>query len=245
MPLFFDPQPIFDSSVQEKLHELTEQALSDCKVQFSAGENHAEPECHFHFSGWNGNTGGLHGIHVTFTNMKNMRESLDNPDRLKQLIHHELVHFFQARRHSREPFEYLPTWFHEGMAVAFSGQGLTVRKRHLDEDLAGIGGDHPWDQFFLMKESRNLDFSKPPYDILYDAWGALFIYAMSDQPSIYPQHVVSTDNGSFSKVDAADCAKALAFIDAAHETTFEIAMKQNLGKDWITESGIQSFLRQD
>lgn len=222
MQLFFDPQPIFASSVQEKLHELTQQALSNCKAQFSAAGNHAEPECHFHISGQNGNTGGMHGIHITFSDTRNMREFLDDPDRLRQLIHHELVHFFQAHRHGREPFKYLPKWFYEGMAVAFSGQGLTAKKRHLDEDLAGIGGDQPWEQFFLMQESRtDLDFRNPPYDILYDAWGALFIYAVSNLPNIYPHHVAETDKCLSSKVGAADCAKALAIIDAAHMTNFE------------------------
>ena len=165
---------------------------------------------------------------------------------LQQLIHHEMVHFFQSHLHGIEPFDYLPTWFHEGMAVAFSGQGLIARNSHLDEDYEKLRGSAGWKRYYLMDKYLGVDCTKPPYDVLYDSWGALFIYAVTDQPNIFPNHAVrGRDSCLYSNVGEAECAKALAIIETAFETDFPSALKQHTGKTQILESDFRKFLAPD
>lgn len=248
MQIDFLPLPAFTTSIQENLKEMTKRAFAACKLQFSSSEDHAMPHCQFHMGGDHGNTGNLNSIHLTFSDQQHLSTlALQNPAELEQLIHHEMVHFFQSQLHGTEPFNYLPTWFHEGMAVAFSGQCLIARNSHLDEDFEAFGGNEVWEDFYLMNEYMDgLNCNESPFDVLYGSWGALFIYAVSEQPSIFPKHaVIGIDTFLHAQVGPTECANALAIIDTAKKLGFNAALKKHTGKEQISESEFRKFLAPD
>ncbi|MCF1488298.1 hypothetical protein N5D36_00890 [Pseudomonas mosselii] len=247
MQFRFNPETSFNASTRDVLRAMAARAFAACKVQFSSQDDHASPVCEFHVGGFKGNTGNLVGIHVTFSTAQALSEALsDSPAKVEQLIHHEMVHFFQSHLHGVEPYTYLPLWFSEGMAVAFSGQGIIARNSHLDSDYPRLGGSVGWERYYLMKQYRNIDCTRPPFDVLYDSWGALFIYAVTEKPSMFPDHAfIAEDTYLHARVGQAECAKALAIMDSARHSGFDVALKQHTGRERILECGFRQFLAAD
>ncbi len=246
MQCTFDPPNGFTPTVQDSLRAMASKAFDACKLQFSSRDDHAQPHCRFHLGGFVGNTGDISGIHLTFSDEKHLSDLTAAASTLEQLIHHELVHFFQIHLCGREPFEYLPKWFYEGMAVAFSGQGLIARNSHMDTDYRRFGGKSGWERFYLMNQHRDLDFSRPPFDALYDSWGALFIFAVSEQPNIFPNHAVAGSDGFLqAAVGDAERAKAIAILETAASSGFEAALKKHTHRAQMLESDFREFLAPD
>ncbi|MCI8210050.1 hypothetical protein AUC61_10935 [Pseudomonas sp. S25] len=245
MQFSFDPALEFTLPIQKELEDMTRQAFATCKVQFSSPEDHPLPQCQFNIGGTLGNTGNRRGIHISFSN----EAPFDMPSaKLEQLIHHEMVHFFQANLHKIEPDRYLPQWFYEGMAVAFSGQSVIARNSHLDDDYKYMGPGTSWENNFLTTTYAQGKASS------YDSWGAMFIYAVTEQQSILPEHAVYGADGDLrAQVSAAECAKALAIISTAFEKGlkegiekgFNFALTHHTGKQQVTESGFRKFLAPD
>lgn len=244
MQFKFTPEASFNASAREALRAMAARAFAACKVQFCSKDDHVSPICEFHIGGHKGNTGDLVGIHVTFPTEQALSEELSgSPAKVEKLVHHELVHFFQSHLHGVEPYAYLPHWFFEGMAVALAGQGIIARNRHLNEDYPTLGGSAGWERYYLMKQHMGIDCMKPPYDVLYDSWGALFIYAVTEQPGIFPGHAfIGEDTYLHARVGEAECAKALAIIATARRSGFDAALKQHTGRERILESEFRKFL---
>lgn len=247
MQISFDQPADFSSSIRQSLSEMARRTFAICKQQFSSADDHIIPHCRFCLGHQEANTGNLAGIQISFSDAKSLLDQITTtPEKIERLIHHEMVHFFQSHLVGTEPFNYLPTWFHEGMAVAFSGQELIARKSHLDEDMENLGGSGAWDLFYLMDEYLGINCTEFPFDGLYGSWGALFIYTVTEQTSIFPNHALyGADSYLHSRVSATECDKALAIMRTAFDKGFDAALAQHTDKMPISEDDFRQFLASD
>ncbi|HFQ5196358.1 TPA: hypothetical protein ACGVAG_004539 [Vibrio vulnificus] len=134
-------------------------------------------DCKFKIEkGPNGGSGNYDGVKVSLLDVYGVES--------ETLIHHELVHFFQAKILGRENQYKLPQWFTEGMAVAYSGQNIVPRGKYiygLKEEFEALGN---FSDYIFMDEYQEVDFTIAPYDALYGIWGAMFIYTICSSSKI-------------------------------------------------------------
>ncbi|SDT19303.1 hypothetical protein SAMN05216598_4355 [Pseudomonas asplenii] len=156
----------------------------------------------------------------------------------KRLIHHELVHIFQHQVLRKNHIYALPTWFSEGMAVAFSGQTLSWDAGQLQKDLDAMGQIPRAEQYLIMTGYKPFDMNRPPFNALYEIWGGLFAYSVAQAPKLHPDY--QRNNGPHLVGD--EYRRAVAIVRDTPEHGFDKALTLHTLQPILTQANLRKEL---
>jgi len=179
MAINLDISSAFSETEKKQLEAATEEAYKRCTNQFQSTIDDGVTLNAIIKSGYYGGEGSFDGIRVSIENAK-----IADYELLRSLIHHEMVHFFQARILGKNNQYSLPKWFSEGMAVAFSGQGMLPKSQAALEVFSEFSEIQAPERYIFMDRHIDYNIIQTPYNNLYNLWGTMFIYTISNDTKI-------------------------------------------------------------
>lgn len=221
----------FTEKGRNALRQAAEDALKKCSAQFKGFVcEDIVVEVRFESGAYGGEA---HFDHIDIS----IAEDQLGGDELCELIHHEMVHFFQNRLIGKEHQYKLPHWFSEGMAVALSGQGIIFEGKDVEGVVSKFLGAGV-DEYIFMRRGRRLDYNKEPFDNLYPLWGLMFIYAVSSGARI--NHGYKEDDGPYLHAD--EIGRAMSMIERYRDAGFVGAVDAREDKERLTSDNVSIVL---
>lgn len=159
-------------------------------------------------------------------------------EEIQRLIHHEMVHVFQHHLLGKDKIYALPTWFSEGMAVAFSGQSIIWKPSDFKQELTAFNSLPDAETYLLMQQHEPFDMKSAPFDSLYDIWGIAFIYSIAEGERMHPDYK-KTDGPHLS---SEELLRAVAIVRDTPELGFPNSLQKHSNKQSLTLSSLDNVI---
>ena len=231
----------YPAPLKQWIRDEVNQAFQKCRTQFDIAPDRLEIPRVRIASGYGG-TARFDSLQL-FTspsleiNPNNEGESKALED-VQRLIHHEMVHIFQHQLLGQDKMYALPTWFSEGMAVAFSGQSIIWKPSDFKQELKAFNSVPNAAFYLLMNQHMPFDMNSAPFNSLYDIWGIAFIYSIAEGERMHPDYK-NTDGPHLS---SKELLRAVAIVRDTPALGFPSALQKHSSKQSLTLSNLSEAI---